>query len=101
MTKRGCWLDLFTGTTWKEFMRLVALSLVPESRWKTVQQVRVGDYLLCYLTGISRFIGVLEVVKAPYKDNTKLIWKDDVFPCRLGVKPIQVLTPETAIRFSI
>jgi hypothetical protein len=73
----------------------------PESRWKTVQQVRVGDYLLCYLTGISRFIGVLEVVKAPYKDNTKLIWKDDVFPCRLGVKPIQVLTPETAIRFSI
>jgi hypothetical protein len=27
MTKRGCWLDLFTGTTWKEFMRLVALSL--------------------------------------------------------------------------
>ncbi|MBZ5728298.1 MAG: hypothetical protein LAP87_25355 [Acidobacteriia bacterium] len=46
-----------------------------------------------YLTGISRFIGILEVVKPPYKDTTKLIWKDDVFPCRLGVKPIEVLTP--------
>ncbi|MGJ5813677.1 hypothetical protein [Paludibaculum fermentans] len=98
MTKRGCWLDLFTGTTWKEFIAAGGtVSGFPESRWKTVQQVRVGDYLLCYLTGISRFIGVLEVVKAPYKDNTKLIWKDDVFPCRLGVKPIEVLTPDTAI----
>jgi hypothetical protein len=97
-TKRGCWLDLFTGTTWKEFMAAGAtVSGFPESRWKTVQQVRVGDYLLCYLTGISRFIAVLEVVKGPYKDTKKLIWKDDVFPCRLGVKPMEVLTPDTAI----
>ena len=80
MTKRRYWLDLFTGTTWKEFIEAGAsVSGFPESRWKTVQQVGVGDYLLCYLTGISRFIGVLEVVKAPYKDSTQLIWKDAVF----------------------
>jgi hypothetical protein len=57
-----------------------AVSGFPESRWKTVQQVHVGDYLLCYLTGISRFIGVLEVVKSAYKDNPRLIWQDDVYP---------------------
>lgn len=37
------------------------------------------------------------MVRAPYKDTTKLIWKDSVFPCRLGVRPIEVLTPETTI----
>src|ERR1035438_3652797 len=98
MTKRAYWLDLFTGTTWKEFVEAGAsVSGFPESRWKTVQQVHLGDYLLCYLTGISRFIGILEVVKAPYKDSTRLIWKDDAFPCRLGVKPVEMLAPETAI----
>jgi len=74
-----------------------SVSGFPESRWKIVQQVRVGDYLLCYLTGISRFIGVLEVVKGAYKDSTKLIWHDDTYPCRLGVKTMEILTPETAI----
>lgn len=98
MTKRRYWLDLFTGTTWKEFIEAGgSVSGFPESRWNLVQQVRVGDYLLCYLTGISRFIGILEVVKAPYKDNTKLIWRDAVFPCRLGVKAVETLTPETAV----
>jgi hypothetical protein len=89
---------LFTGTTWKQFVEAgSSVSGFPESRWKTVQQIRVGDYLLCYLTGISRFIGVLEVVQGAYKDSSQLIWHDDVYPCRLGVKAIEALTPETAI----
>lgn len=97
MTKRGYWLDLFTGTTLKEFIEAGgSASGFPESRWKTMQRVRLGDYLLCYLMGIGRFVGVLEVVKAPYKDSTR-IWKGDVYPCRLGVKQVEMLTPETAV----
>ena len=68
-----------------------------DNRWKTVQQIRVGDYLLCYLTGISRFVGVLEVVTAAYKDNTKVIWKDAAYPCRLGVKAVEILSPDVAV----
>jgi len=58
--------------------------------------MKIGDYLLCYLTGVSRFIGLLEVTDKPYKDKTP-IWKDEDFPCRLKVKLIAELTPETAI----
>ena len=58
--------------------------------------MKIGDYLLCYLTGISRWIGILEVVSEPYKDTSPL-WKDDTFPCRVKVKTIIQLTPETAI----
>lgn len=52
MASRSYWLDLFTGTTWKEFVDAVAVQVsgFRESRWKTVQKMRPGDYLLCYLT---------------------------------------------------
>ena len=56
----------------------------------------IGDYLLCYLTGVSRWIGILEVTSPAFKDN-KIIWKGSEFPCRVGVKVVAALTPETAI----
>lgn len=97
MTKRNYWLDLFTGATWDEFKKAGAkISGFRESRWGTVQKIKPGDYLLCYLTGVSRFIGILEVLDTSFKDKTP-IWKDEEFPCRLKVKVIAELKPETAV----
>jgi len=97
MSERSYWLDLFTGTTWDEF-KVAGASITGfrESRWSTVQRVRPGDYLLCYLTGVSRFIGVLEVQNASFKDETP-IWRDEAFPCRLKVSVVVELTPATAV----
>ena len=100
MSNRNYWLDLFTGVTWKEFLAAGAgVSGFRESRWSAVQKIRPGDYLLCYLTGISRFIAVLEAVSAPFKDSAP-IWKDEDFPCRLKVKSVVTLEPETAVPVS-
>lgn len=97
MSKRNYWLDLFTGVTWKEFKVAGAnVSGFRESRWNTVQKIKTGDYLLCYLTGISRFIGILEVTSGPFRDKSE-IWKDEDFPCRLRVKVIAELSPETGV----
>lgn len=91
------WLDLFTGTTWEEFLKAGgAVSGHRESRWPTVQKIRQGDKLLCYLTGISRWIGLLEVTGEPYMDRTP-IWAEEDFPCRLPVKVLISLDPDTAI----
>lgn len=91
------WLNLFTGKTWQEFLdHGAATSGFRESRWSTVKQIREGDILLCYLTGVSRWIGALEVTSKPFQDTTP-IWEDEVFPCRVGVKMTLSLTPETAI----
>ena len=96
-TARTYWLDLFTGTTWQEFLDAGAtVSGFRERRWKTAQQIKPGDYFLCYLTGVSRFIGVLEATSEAYWDETP-IWKDEVFPCRVKVEVIAALTPETAV----
>ncbi len=94
---RNHWLDLFTGKTWDEFKAAGAsVSGFRESRWKTVQRIQPGDYLLCYLTGVSRFIAVLEVTSKAYKETSR-IWSDEVFPSRLHVRVIAELTPETGV----
>lgn len=97
MSSRNYWLDLFTWATWQEFLEAGAtVSGFRESRWNVLQQVKPGDYLLCYMTGISRWIGILEVISEPFKDNTP-IWKEDEFPCRVRVKLLVGLTLETAV----
>jgi hypothetical protein len=53
--ERRYWLDLFTGTTWNDFLDAGGVvSGFRETRWDTVRQLKAGDYLLCYLTGLSR-----------------------------------------------
>jgi len=97
MSNRNYWLDLFTGVTWDEFIKAGGdVSGFRESRWKSVQQIKPGDYLLCYLTGVSRFIAVLEVTSKPFQ-GTSPIWEDENFPSRLKVESVVQLTPETAI----
>lgn len=97
MSKQNYWLDLFTGTTWQEFLDSGgAVTGFRERRWKIVQKIKIGDYFICYLTGISRFIGLLKVTSKAFQDDTP-IWKDEDFPCRLEVKIISNLTPETAV----
>ena len=94
---RTYWLDLFTGGTWKEFVDAGAsVTGFRETRWNTVQKMKPGDCLLCYLTGVSRWIGVLEVTSEPFMDRTP-IWKDEVFPCRVRVRIVEALTPDTSV----
>lgn len=100
MSNRSYWLDLFTGVTWKEFQAAGGnVSGFRESRWSAVQKIQPGDYLLCYVTGVSRFIAALETISAPFRDSSP-IWKDEDFPCRLKVRSVVILTPETAVPVS-
>lgn len=97
MTERQYWLDLFTYQTWSEFLASGAsVSGFREGRWKSVQTMKPGDYLLCYLTGVSRWIGLLEVT-GPAFQSTEKIWADAVFPARVPVKVVEKLEPHTAV----
>ncbi len=92
---------MFTGTTWQEFLKAGGnVSGFKENRWATARRIKPGDYLLCYVTGISRFIGVLEVTSKAFKDSKNKIWEFDTFPSRLEVKILVKLDPENAVLFS-
>jgi len=91
------WLDLFTWTTWQEFLQAGGkVSGFRERRWRTVQRVKPGDLFLCYMTGISRFFAILEVTGKPYKDTIP-IWSEVVFPARVPVRVVLTLEPQYAV----
>jgi hypothetical protein len=91
------WLDLFTGTTWQEYQNAGGkASGFRERQRKRVSKINSGDILLCYLTGVKRWVGLLEVTGNMYEDSSP-IWAEEVFPIRLPVKPLVILTPEQGI----
>ena len=91
------WLDLYTGNTWEAFKENGASVTGFRERWNnTVKKLKCGDYLLCYITGVSRFIAVLEVTSPMFIDRTT-IWDDEDFPCRVGVKVVCELEPDHSI----
>src|SRR5262245_23646904 len=90
------WLDLFTGVTWREFRDAGGtVSGFRPTRRSLVQRIEPGDILLCYLTGVMRWVGALEVV-GPSRDATE-IWKGQDFSARLDVKPLIILDPEVGV----
>jgi len=90
------WLDLFTGTTWDEFRKAGAnISGFRQSRHNIASKINPGDFFICYLTGVMRWVGVLEVV-SPTND-TSTIWKDADFPVRFAVRPLVLLDAEQGI----
>ncbi len=61
-------------------------------------KVKRGDKLVCYMTKLSRWIGVLEVQSEYFKDDSPLFYpKDDPFVIRFRVKPLAWLTKEKCI----
>jgi predicted RNA-binding protein len=96
MTRRY-WLDLYTGKSWEEFLKNKArVTGFRETRRALAGKIKPGDYLLCYMTGISRFIGVLEVKSDLYIDHEK-IWSDEDFPIRFRVELLQKLEPKISV----
>jgi restriction system protein len=91
------WLDLFTVKTLEEFQKAGAkVSGFRDRRFHVCEQIQPGDKLLCYVTGISRWVGVLRVTKPAYRSEER-IWDMEVFPVRLGVEPEILLPPEHGI----
>lgn len=95
---RKYWLDLFTGKTWEEFLKNGAnVSGFREGRKKVAEKIQIGDYLICYVIGISRLIGVLQTESEYYFDDKNRIWEDASFPIRFRVKPIYTLDAKNAV----
>jgi hypothetical protein len=90
------WLDLFTGTTWREFRESGAnVSGFRARQVKSAEQMKPGDIFLCYLTGVMRWVGALEIIGP--SDDKRNIWKEQDFPVRFNVKPLVLLEPENGI----
>jgi hypothetical protein len=90
------WLDLFTGTTWDEFRKAGSKIAGFRPRMRGIaSDVTSGDIFLCYLTGVMRWVGALEVI-GPSTDQSA-IWKDEDFSVRFEVRPLIQLGAEYGV----
>ena len=90
------WLDLFTGQTWDQFQKAGSqVSGFNKRSAKLAARVRPEDILLCYLTGVSRWVGALRVLGPT--TNVDPIWGEGAFPVRFAVEPLVLLKPEHGI----
>ncbi|WP_437724051.1 hypothetical protein [Sorangium sp. So ce861] len=92
------WLGSFNGTTYAEFQKAEAKVLgfrAGAQSEAAFKRIKPGDAIVGYLTGVGRWVAVLDVM-GPSKTKTK-IWKDDDFPLRLDVQPRILLKPEHGV----
>lgn len=70
--------NLFTVETYKAFLSSdKTVSGFRESQRTMAKKLKRGDKLLGYLTGLSRWAGILEVVEGPFEDRTPIFYSDD------------------------
>jgi len=91
------WLDLFTGTTWQEFQDAGSdVTGFRDRRWRGAARIQPGDIFLCYMVGVKRWVGLLEVTSERFRDES-VIFKEEKFPVRFRVKPLVILSPENGV----
>jgi hypothetical protein len=67
-------------------------------RRPAAERLDAGDLIVCYLTRVSRWVGLLEVVGELFEDSTPLfVEQNDPFVVRIKVKPLVWLPPEHGV----
>lgn len=62
------------------------------------KKIGTGDKLICYVTRLQRFVGVLEIYCGPFQDSKPIFMKEnDPFVLRFGVTPVVWLPLEKSI----
>ena len=93
------YIDLFSPETYERFLHSDrTVTGFRKKSLNTARKMKVGDKLICYLTKLSRWIGVLEITSPCFEDKTpRFLEEDDPFVVRFKVKPIVLLEKDKAI----
>lgn len=64
------YIDLFSPETHKTFSNSdCQISGFRERHKNAAARIERGDILACYVTGLSRWVGLLEVIEGPFTDS--------------------------------
>ncbi len=93
-------LNLFSPETWNAFKEAGSSISGFSKHQKTQAQrsIRSGDILMCYLVGLGRWCGALQVNSEAFIDDKPLFKPDsDPYVVRFKVTPIVFLDPDLAL----
>lgn len=93
------YLNLFSPETFEVFTNSNRdISGFRVRQENAASRIKVGDKFICYMTKLSRWVGVLEVAGNYFKDDTPFFYStNDPFVIRFKVKPLVWLSKEKAI----
>lgn len=93
------YLDLFSPQTYSRFTASDrSVSGFRARQRNAAAKVSPGDTLICYMTQLSRWVGLLRVESAPFEDSAPtFVAEDDPFIVRFKVTPLVWLEPEYGI----
>jgi hypothetical protein len=93
------YIDLFSPETHEAFTRSGRDISGFRLRHKGMaDRIKPGDVFVCYLTRLSRWFGLLEVIDGPFIDDTPIFVPDnDPFVVRFRVRPSVWLEIEKAM----
>jgi hypothetical protein len=93
------YIDLFSPETYEAFAGSARDVSGFRLRHKGMaERIKAGDFFVCYLTRLSRWCGLLQVVDGPFIDNTPVFVPGvDPFIVRFHVKPTVWLPVEQAL----
>lgn len=92
-------LSLFSPETYEAFTKSGRdISGFRVRHQNAAARIQPGDKFLCYMTRLSRWVGILEVSTSWFKDETPLFYPtEDPFSLRFKVKALAWLPKEKAI----
>jgi len=82
-------IDLFSPETYDAFTRSTQAVSGFRLRHKGMaERIKAGDMFACYVTKVSRWCGLLEVIAGPFIDSTPIFFpENDPFVVRFKVRP--------------
>ena len=83
------YIDLFSPETYEAFTRSTqGLSGFRMRHKGMAERIKAGDVFACYVTRVSRWCGLLEIIEGPFIDNSPIfVPEDDPFVVRFKVRP--------------
>src|SRR5262245_31261302 len=92
-------LDVNSPETYQRFSESDRAVVGVKPRYRTLAEtVQVGDLLLAYVTGLSRWFGLFEVTSTAFDDATpRFVASNDPYTLRFRIKAEVCLPPELAI----
>ena len=93
------YLDLFSPQTYEAFLKSPKnISGFRINQLNSARKIKPGDKFICYLTKLSRWFGVLEVLSDCFQDNSPIFYdSDDPFIVRFKINPVVLLEKEKAL----
>lgn len=93
------YINLFSPTTYETFTNSdKTISGFAENKRSIANNLRPGDKLICYVTKLSRWIGVIEVNSSMYEDDKPIYYPvNDPFTLRFKITPTVWLPLEHSI----